>query len=128
MTTWFMTVDALLRLFCEAETQEEAQRAFGSSRYLLPTRQQVNEHGQPAFDAQGNPLMALTFVEVPPDIDGWLRETPPMNGWTRIPGGWLTHNGEFVPVAGTANSRIIERQLITVPKGTIPHHQGFPNG
>ncbi len=112
-----MTVNTLLPLACEASSLTEAQQTFGQSPYLVPVGM-PNDKGVPTFGA----------IVCPDELADWLSMKSPREGWDKVPGGWLSFAGH-VPVWGASGLRVVEKQLITIPKGTIPHQQdGRSNG
>lgn len=113
---WFITINTLLPLACEAIDPATAKHIFASSPLILAIGQ-PNAQGQPTFG----------YVPVPEELRAWLAYSPPKDGWERVPGGWLTFTGH-VPVWGAAGLTVVVEQRITLPPGTMPSAQGWPNG
>jgi hypothetical protein len=113
---WYMAVNVLNPAACQAETIEEAQRTLASDPELGPVGQQ-DQAGRATFGV----------IVCPLSIIRWLNADPPPHCEHRVMGGWLAGSA-FIPVQGTDNLRIVERRMIEVPKGTIPHIQDGRNG
>lgn len=129
---WYISVNTLLPLACKEDTLESAQRTFQQSELLVPIGPVVERDVKVGDRFERHRFPSFGAMTPPPETCRWLDDDPPVKGWIRTIGGWLTsestEHGCYVPVWGASGLQIIERKLIDVPKGTIPASQGWPNG